>query len=218
MRQSETYEQLIYGPTSRSVLLQTLQDLLNHLVQRRTNSSRHEVPSLGTFTKRTTFFGTPSRVDALLLPYQQQMEDILMESTAVTFLQAFENYSSHALPFINIDKTRVLLDSLRNAGPSDISPRDKALLLTILAISALGTSETDTTEALLIYAKREVALFDDAATLLIVHFCLLMSDYQLNMGRSNAAYLQFCSACAKAMSMGLHIQGGSDAVEDGHQV
>jgi hypothetical protein len=145
------------------------------------------------------------------------MEDILMESTAVTFLQASENYSSHALPFINIDKTRVLLDSLRNDGPSDILPQDKALLLIILAIGALSTSETDTAEALLIYAKREVALFDDAATLSIVHFCLLMSDYQLNTGRPNAAYLQFCSACTKAMSMGLHIQGDSDAVEDGLQ-
>ncbi|RBA20883.1 hypothetical protein FPRO05_08330 [Fusarium proliferatum] len=80
----------------------------------------------------------------------------------------------------------------------------------VLAIGALSTSETDTAETLLIHAKREVALFDDVATLPIVQFCLLMSDYQLNMGRPNAAYLQVCSASTRAMAMGLHARAEDD--------
>ncbi|KAF5674446.1 C6 zinc finger domain-containing protein [Fusarium circinatum] len=144
------------------------------------------------------------------------MEGILLKPRAIEFLQAFEKYSSHALPFINADKTRMSLDSLYNARVNGTSTLpDKALLLMILAIGALSTSETDTAETLLIHAKREVALFDDVTTLPMVQFCLLVSEYQLNMGRPNAAYLQVYSACNRAISMGLHDkfqddEGGED--------
>ncbi|KAF5653865.1 C6 zinc finger domain protein [Fusarium sp. NRRL 25303] len=202
------HEQLVYGPTSTFAFLQTLH---NELVYRRTHTSRTKGQSLDAFTKRTIFFGLPSRVDPLLLPLQQRMEEILPRSTAIRFLQAFEKYSSHGLPFINIDKTRVSLDNLYNVRVNDTSTsQDKALLLMILAIGALSASETDTAETLLIHAKREVALFDDVATLPMVQFCLLMSDYQLNMGRPNAAYLQVCSACTRAISMGLHGRAEDD--------
>ncbi|KAI1035380.1 hypothetical protein LB504_005758 [Fusarium proliferatum] len=202
------HEQLVYGPTSTFAFLQTLH---NELVHRRAHTSRTKGQSLDAFTKRTIFFGLPSRVDPLLLPLQQRMEDILPRSTAIGFLQAFEKYSSHGLPFINIDRTRVSLDNRYNVRVNDTSTsQDKALLLMILAIGALSTSETDTAETLLIHAKREVAQFDDVATLPMVQFCLLMSDYQLNMGRPNAAYLQVCSACTRAMSMGLHGRAEDD--------
>ncbi|RKL50656.1 hypothetical protein BFJ72_g109 [Fusarium proliferatum] len=202
------HEQLVYGPTSTFAFLQTLH---NELIHRRTHTSRNKGQSLDAFTKRTIFFGLPSRVDPLLLPLQQRMEDILPRSTAITFLQAFEKYSSHGLPFINIDRTRVSLDNLYKVRVNDTSTsQDKALLLMVLAIGALSTSETDTAETLLIHAKREVALFDDVATLPIVQFCLLMSDYQLNMGRPNAAYLQVCSASTRAMAMGLHARAEDD--------
>ncbi|CVK86442.1 uncharacterized protein FMAN_06286 [Fusarium mangiferae] len=202
------HEQLVYGPTSTFAFLQTLH---NELVHRRAHTSRTKGQSLDAFTKRTIFFGLPSRVDPLLLPLQQRMEDILPRSTAIGFLQAFEKYSSHGLPFIIIDRTRVSLDNLYNVRVNDTSTsQDKALLLMILAIGALSTSETDTAETLLIHAKREVALFDDVAKLPMVQFCLLMSDYQLNMGRPNAAYLQVCSACTRAMSMGLHGRAEDD--------
>ncbi|QGI63682.1 hypothetical protein CEK26_007633 [Fusarium fujikuroi] len=202
------HEQLVYGPTSTFAFLQTLHNELDH---RRTHTSRNKCQSLDAFTKRTIFFGLPSRVDPLLLPLQQRMEDILPRSTAIRFLQAFEKYSSHGLPFINIDRTRVSLDNPYNVRVNDTSTsQDKALLLMILAIGALSTSETDTAETLLIHAKREVALFDDVATLPIVQFCLLMSDYQLNMGRPNAAYLQVCSASTRALAMGLHARAEGD--------
>ncbi|KAF4500097.1 C6 zinc finger domain [Fusarium agapanthi] len=205
--ESGTHEQLVYGPTTTFAFLQTLHD---ELIRKRVPSPRGKAQSLDAFTKRNIFFGLPCRVDSLSFPSQQRMEDILLKSAAIEFLQAFEKYSSHALPFINPDKTRVSLDSLYNARVNDRSTsQDKALLLMILAIGALSTSETDTAETLLIHAKREVALFDDVTTLPMVQFCLLMSDYQLNMGRPNAAYLQVCSACNRAISMGLH-----DKVED----
>ncbi|KAL7765836.1 hypothetical protein ACKLNR_003752 [Fusarium oxysporum f. sp. zingiberi] len=113
----------------------------------------------------------------------------------------------------------MLLDSLYNAGADNASmSQDKARLLMILAIGALSTSETDTAETILIHAKREVVLFGDVATLPMVQFCLLMSEYHLNMGRPNAAYLQVCSACTRAMSMGLHSQVGVDAVGEDLQL
>ncbi|KAF5249481.1 hypothetical protein FANTH_5174 [Fusarium anthophilum] len=207
---SGTHEQLVYGPTSTFAFLQTLHD---ELIHERVPNPRDKAQSLDAFTKRSIFFGLPYRVDPLSLPSGQRMEGILLKPRAIEFLQAFEKYSSHALPFINADKTRMSLDSLYNARVNGTSTsQDKALLLMILAIGALSTSETDTAETLLIHAKREVALFDDVTTLPMVQFCLLMSDYQLNMGRPNAAYLQVCSACTRAISMGLH-----DKVEDGEE-
>ncbi|KAJ0157445.1 putative 30S ribosomal protein S17-like protein [Fusarium oxysporum f. sp. albedinis] len=214
--ESGTHEQLVYGPTSTFAFLQTLHD---ELIHRRILESKNKAQSLDAFTKRTIFFGLPSRVDPLSLPSEQRMEDILLKSTAIEFLQAFEKYSSHALPFIKVDKNQMLLDSLYNAGADNASmSQDKARLLMILAIGALSTSETDTAETILIHAKREVVLFGDVATLPMVQFCLLMSEYHLNMGRPNAAYLQVCSACTRAMSMGLHSQVGVDAVGEDLQL
>ncbi|KAI7767256.1 hypothetical protein LZL87_009658 [Fusarium oxysporum] len=211
-----TNEQLVYGPTSTFAFLRTLHD---ELIHRRTPASRDKAQSLDAFTKRTIFFGLPSRVDPLSVPSEIRIEDILLKSTAIEFLQAFDKYSSHALPFIKVDKTQMLLDSLYNAGADNASTsQDKARLFMILAIGALSTSETDTAETFLIHAKREVALFDDVASLPMVQFCLLMSDYHLNMGRPNAAYLQFCSACTRAMSMGLHSQVEDDAVGEDLQL
>ncbi|KAG7417750.1 hypothetical protein Forpe1208_v004430 [Fusarium oxysporum f. sp. rapae] len=211
-----TNEQLVYGPTSTFAFLRTLHD---ELIHRRTPASRDKAQSLDAFTKRTIFFGLPSRVDPLSVPSEIRIEDILLKSTAIEFLQAFDKYSSHALPFIKVDKTQMLLDSLYNAGADNASTsQDKARLLMILAIGALSTSETDTAETFLIHAKREVALFDDVASLPMVQFCLLMSDYHLNMGRPNAAYLQVCSACTRAMSMGLHSQVEDDAVGEDLQL
>ncbi|EWZ82495.1 hypothetical protein FOWG_14157 [Fusarium oxysporum f. sp. lycopersici MN25] len=214
--ESGTHEQLVYGPTSTFAFLQTLHD---ELIHRRILESKNKAQSLDAFTKRTIFFGLPSRVDPLSLPSEQRMEDILLKSTAIEFLQAFEKYSSHALPFIKVDKNQMLLDSLYNAGADNASmSQDKARLLMILAIGALSTSETDTAETILIHAKREVVLFGDVATLPMVQFCLLMSEYHLNMGRPNGAYLQVCSACTRAMSMGLHSQVGVDAVGEDLQL
>ncbi|KAF5990160.1 hypothetical protein FBULB1_207 [Fusarium bulbicola] len=211
--ESGTPGQLVYGPTSTFAYLQTLHD---ELIRKRVPSPRDKGQSLDAFTKRSIFFGLPYRVDPLSLPTKQRMQDILLKSKAIGFLQAFEKYSSHPLLFINVDKTRVSLHNLYNARVNDTSmSQDKALLLMILAIGALSTSETETVETLLIHAKLEVALFDDVTTLPMVQFCLLMSDYQLNMGRPNAAYLQACSACTRAISMGLHDEikddeGGED--------
>ncbi|KAH7212180.1 hypothetical protein DER44DRAFT_808006 [Fusarium oxysporum] len=214
--ESGTHEQLVYGPTSTFAFLQTLHD---ELIHRRILEFKNKAQSLDAFTKRTIFFGLPSRVDPLSLPSEQRMEDILLKSTAIEFLQAFEKYSSHALPFIKVDNNQMLLDSLYNAGADNASmSQDKARLLMILAIGALSTSETDTAETILIHAKREVVLFGDVATLPMVQFCLLMSEYHLNMGRPNAAYLQVCSACTRAMSMGLHSQVEVDAVGEDLQL
>jgi hypothetical protein len=209
-------EQLVYGPTSTFAFLQTLHD---ELIHRRNPASRDKAQSLDAFTKRDIFFGLPSRVDPLSLPSQQRMEDILPKPIAIEFLQAFYKYSSHALPFITTDETRVSLDSLYNAGANYASTsQDKALLLMIFAIGALSTSETDIAETLLIHAKREVALFDDVATLPMVQFFLLMSDYHLNMGRPNAAYLQICSACTRAIAMGLHSRTEDDVIGEDLQL
>ncbi|KAF4953339.1 hypothetical protein FGADI_6105 [Fusarium gaditjirri] len=196
--ESRAHEQLAYGPTSTFAFLQILHDGLIH---RRNSTTRDKTQSLDAFTKRDIFFGLPYRVDPISLPSQQRMEDILLKSTAIEFLRAFEKYSSHALPFIEADKTRVLLDSVYSAGANNaLTSQDKARLLMVLAIGALSTLETNTAETLLIHAKHEVVLFDDVATLPMVQFCLLMSDYQLNMGRPNAAYLQVCSACTRAIA------------------
>ncbi|KAF5571367.1 C6 zinc finger domain-containing protein [Fusarium phyllophilum] len=214
--ESGIHEQLVYGPTSTFAFLQTLH---NQLIHRRKSDSRDNAQSLDAFTKRSIFFGLPYRVDQLSLPSQQRMEHVFLKLTAIEYLDAFDEYSSHALPFIDTDKIRVSLDSLYSAevnGP--LTSQDKALLCMILAIGALSTSETDTAETLLIHAKREVVLFDDVATLSMVQFCLLMSDYQLNMGRPNAAYLQVCSAYTRSIAMGLHDRTADDSMDNDLQV
>ncbi|KAM0437893.1 hypothetical protein ACHAPT_002258 [Fusarium lateritium] len=196
--------QLAYGPTSSFAFLQSLHD---GLVSRRTRGARRDsdsVQSLDAFTKRIIFFGMPSRVDALSIPFQERMETILPKPAATQFLGAFSMHSSHALPFINMARAESLMDRLYDAETSIKAPsQDRAVLLMTLAVGALSTPQTDMAETLFVHAKREAGLFDDAATLQMVQFSLLAADYQLSMGRPNAAYLQVAMGCTRALAMGL---------------
>ncbi|EMT67082.1 hypothetical protein FOC4_h10017129, partial [Fusarium odoratissimum] len=145
--ESGTHEQLVYGPTSTFAFLQTLHD---ELIHRRILEFKNKAQSLDAFTKRTIFFGLPSRVDPLSLPSEQRMEDILLKSTAIEFLQAFEKYSSHALPFIKVDNNQMLwicfiVGRKEIIKRSDIScqyPDDQPMLVDLCNLAAIQEEAT----------------------------------------------------------------------------
>ncbi|KAF4450063.1 hypothetical protein F53441_6768 [Fusarium austroafricanum] len=216
---SQSTRQLAYGPTSTFAFLQILYDELIHGRSHREENSSQNTQSLDVFIKRTIFFGLPSKVDAQSIPFGQKIEDILSKSLAIEYLQAFNTFSSHALPFVDLMRIQALLNELYGAKIASASSQDRALLLMTLAVGALSTSHTDTAETLLIHSKREIALFDDGATIQMVQISLMMADYQINMGRPNAAYLQVSMACTRALAMGLqsppeHTSSGTDECQE----
>lgn len=156
------------------------------------------------FLQRSFFFGAASRVDgSVFFRPSSALAPLVSIEQATIFLKMFKAWSAHILAFFSdaeLDRMVHHLYTNEDTRPS----QTKAVTLIILALGALGTSQTDVAEILLARAKYEAVLFDDTVSLLMIQFSLLQAEYQTNMGRPNLTYLNLGTACRKALALGLH--------------
>ncbi|KAI9157993.1 Pseudouridine-metabolizing bifunctional protein [Paramyrothecium foliicola] len=204
--------QLFYGPSSNFAFLQQVQ----RVTQSRATSSAHAHGNYGgldMFMQRNVFFGVPLRTTHLVHPPDPPivLSSFLANSLAVTFLADFKSSSIRYLPFFppsTLD--RFLDEAFSNETETTCAPLRKTLLLLILAIGALkSTNNAELADRMFLEAKRQFGVYDDAVTISTIQISLLMTDYQLNMGRPNSAYLHVGNACRKGMALGLaHVTRG----------
>lgn len=196
--------QLFYGPSSNSAFLQQIHRGLLSSGQYGQGAHGRDVvqeggPGLDMFMQRNIFFGMPLRVkDAEPPPCCP-----VSQAQAEEFIRRFEDAHLSTLPFFAPGEMDEMLQSLIS-GRSDVQPQRKTVLLAALALGALSTPQTDAAEALFLHTKREAAAYEDAVTLPMIQYSMLMAHYQLNMGRPNSSYLHMGVACRKALAMGLH--------------
>lgn len=204
--------QLFYGPSSNFAFLQQVhRGILSKVSHPQPQYGRHrgrDRSGLDTFMQRSIFFGTPSRVDIEAIRSSRVQLQQISFDRAKEFLENFKVSSYSRMGFYSIPELDDLLRQLYH-GDDLIPPQTKACFLAMLAIGALWSEHTDLAETLYIQAKREAVVFDDAVTLQMLQFSLLMSDYQINMGRPNSTYLHLGVACRKAYALGLHKDGPS---------
>ncbi|KAF6826381.1 C6 zinc finger domain protein [Colletotrichum plurivorum] len=198
--------QLFYGPSSNSAFLQQIhRGLLSSSGQygQGTHGRDGEVvqeggPGLDMFMQRNIFFGMPLRVVDAEPPARCPVSPAQAEE----FVRRFEDAHLSTLPFFAPGEMDEMLPSLFSNSP-DVQPQRKTVLLAGLALGALSTPQTDAAESLFLHAKKEAAAYEDAVTLPMIQYSMLMAHYQLNMGRPNSSYLHMGVACRKALAMGL---------------
>jgi hypothetical protein len=164
--------------------------------------------------QRSIFFGTPCRIDPEAIRSPNIQLPVITRAQAKEFLEEFKVVSHYRLPFYTFSELDILLDTLYSQEPHAIPPQTKANLFAILAIGALSTPYTELAETLIVEAKREALIFDDAVTLQMLQLCMLFADYQVNMGRPNSTYLHLGVACRKAFALGLHTEALTARLDD----
>ncbi|RSL43757.1 hypothetical protein CEP54_014960 [Fusarium duplospermum] len=191
--------QLFYGSAS---IFAFLQHTHRAIYNRETpNSSGHPPTeeSLDIFMKRSVFFGIPSKVHDV--PSRDTMQEIIPRLEAMKLLDVFKASSLFLFPFL----TPATLDEiLTSAYTHPYQPQATVLLLAILAVGSLSTPQTEQAERLFQHAKRQAAAYEDTVTISMIHVSLLMAEYQISMGRPNAAYLYAGASCRKSYALGLH--------------
>ncbi|RBQ80115.1 hypothetical protein FVER14953_21717 [Fusarium verticillioides] len=208
--------QLFYGASSNFAFLHQVHRGILQNTPSQDHPRNREVQeggsSLDMFMQRTLFFGTPSRIDAeVARPYEPLQH--IPQDLARSFLDHFKDVFLFRLPFFTpLELESLFHDLYRDDNGHDNStmlPQTKAVFLAVLALGALCTSHTNAAEILITKAKYHVVMYDDAVTLQMLQFSLLMSGYQLDMGRPNSAYLHLGVACRKAFALGLHKETAS---------
>ncbi|KAK5681586.1 hypothetical protein LTS10_006119 [Elasticomyces elasticus] len=204
--------QLFYGPSSTFAFLQHLHQRILHYGSGRQLGMQQENEGgegLDMFVQRSIFFGTLSkRRAAVQQPSESsQVPEVISTAQASVFLAGFKTVNLHMLPLFTVAELDQMLHDLNldesqtaTAPPS----QHKALILAVLAIGALSTDATDLAETLYEQAKVTASAFDEAVTVSMIQFSILLADYQVNMGRPNSAYLHLGNATRKAFAMGLN--------------
>lgn len=206
--ESTENSRLFYGPASQFAFLQQVHRSILSSTGPHGHNQEREVqeggPGLDLFLQRSFFFGTASRVDATAFfrPPSALMPLVSIEQAKV-FLKQFKSWSAHILSFFADAELDKMVQTLYNSEETRPA-QTKALALLILALGALGTSNTDVAEVLFARAKYEAILFDDTVSLQMIQFSLLQAEYNCNMGRPNLIYLNLGTACRKAFALGLH--------------
>ncbi|KAK6837993.1 c6 zinc finger domain containing protein [Apiospora arundinis] len=204
--------QLFYGPSSNFAFLQQVhRGILSKVSHSQPQYGRPrgtDRSGMDTFMQRSIFFGTPLRVDIEAIRSSRVQLQSISFDQAKDFLENFKVSSYSRMSFYTIPELDDLLRQLYH-GDDLIPPQTKACFLGMLAIGALWSEHTDLAETLYIQAKREAVVFDDAVTLQMLQFSILMSDYQIQMGRPNSTYLHLGVACRKAYALGLNKDGPS---------
>ncbi|GJC84673.1 zinc finger protein grt1 [Colletotrichum liriopes] len=196
--------QLFYGPSSNSAFLQQIHRglLSGQYGQSHARDVQEGGPGLDMFMQRNIFFGMPLKIN--VEPVQPTTCPI-SPAQAEEFVEQFKNTHLSTLPFFTPRELDEMIPALfHNTIDSAIQPQRKTVLLAALALGALSTPQTDAAESLFVHAKKEATIYEDAVTLPMIQFSILMAHYQLNMGRPNSAYLHNGIACRKALAMGLH--------------
>ncbi|KAF5261783.1 hypothetical protein FOXYS1_7513 [Fusarium oxysporum] len=208
--------QLFYGASSNFAFLHQVHRGILQNAPSQDHPRNREVQeggsSLDMFMQRTLFFGTPSRIDAeVTRPYEPLQH--IPQDLARSFLDHLKDVCLFRLPFLTpLELESLFHDLYRDDDGHDNStmlPQTKAVFLAVLALGALCTSHTNAAEILITKAKYHVVMYDNAVTLQMLQFSLLMCGYQLDMGRPNSAYLHLGVACRKAFALGLHKETAS---------
>ena len=212
--------QLFYGPSSNFAFLQEIRRAVLSVAQ-------SGVPTgLEALVQRSIFFGIPHRVDPDTIWAAETTQPAVSVALAREFLATFKTTSLHRLPFYTAAELDELFNALAEevaspstttAAPTAVPPQTRATFLAVLAIGALGTAHTEIAEALYVRAKRAAVVLDEVVSLQMIWFAILSSDYQINLGRPNAAYLHIGTACRKAFSFGLHKEGAAAAARSSHR-
>jgi len=208
--------QLFYGSSSNFAFLQHIhRTIISYALPAHAHSGSEEKDAgeddsgLDTFMQRNVFFGVPLKVNPVSVARfdaRSALTDLVQKPAAVSYLDNFKTASLHLLPFITASSLDHLLDRMYSPEIADahmIPPR-WAIMLMILAIGALSTTQTEVADTLFLAAKREAAIYEDSVTLPMIQLSLLMADYQLNMGRPSSGYLHIGNACRKGLAMGLN--------------
>jgi hypothetical protein len=203
--------QLFYGPSSNFAFLQQLhKSVLFHGSRRlpETNDDHEGSAGLDMFVQRSIFFGTPSALGTGQLAVSCQPAEMVSATQAAMFLESFIISSFDLLPiFTESELHQTLHDLYRQDSPTALRSQEAGLILAVLANGALSADATDLAEKLYEQAKAAVAAFDEAVTLAMIQISILLSDYQVNMGRPNSAYLHLGTATRRAFAMGLNREG-----------
>lgn len=208
--------QLFYGPSSTFAFIQQIHRQILPLQPipdvNRCQGEQADGSSLDLFRQRAIFFGVPLRAD-IGSPAHVRSEfhivELVSKELATEFLDNFKVASLRLLPFFTEEALDRLLQHMYADGGRQMHPQKQALFLIILAIGALSTTRTELAETLFLQAKREAVPYEEAVTLSMIQFSLLIADYQINMGRPNAAYLHVGAACRKALAWGLNTATGN---------
>lgn len=201
--------QLFYGPSSNFAFMQEIRRAV-------LSAARSGVPAgLEALVQRSIFFGIPHRVDPDTIWAAEATQPAVSVALAHEFLATFKTTSLRRLPFYTAGELDDLFVALAGevaspsatAAPTAVPPQTRASFLAVLAIGALGTAHTEAAEALYVRAKRAAVVLDEVVSLQMIQFAILLADYQINLGRPNAAYLHIGTACRKAFSFGLHKEG-----------
>ncbi|EEY16571.1 C6 zinc finger domain-containing protein [Verticillium alfalfae VaMs.102] len=201
--------QLFYGPSSNFAFLQQLhRGILFKTARslRRGGDVEEGGPGLDLFMQRSIFFGAPQRVkpNASLPSFSDLTRHIPLDQLD-HFLDTFKTSHLHIYPFLTSADINGISRQLHGIAPKpDFPPQKTAIALAILALGALSSPHTEQAEYLYALAKREAVFFDEAVTLSMIQFSVLLSGYQTNMARPNSAYIHLGTACRNAFSMGLH--------------
>ncbi|EWZ29418.1 hypothetical protein FOZG_17042 [Fusarium oxysporum Fo47] len=197
--------EISYGPASSFAFLQHVHRAISSHDETENAGRPLDEGGLDRFAMRGVFFGLPPRISLQAISVQDTIHKIIRRPSALKFLDTFKTFSLHIFPFFTSESLDELLD--RAYSPTSSIPRqshDEVVLLAILASGSLNAAETNEAERLFQHATRHAESSGDAVTLPTIQFSLLMADYQLNMGRPNAAYLLISAACCKAYALGLH--------------
>lgn len=199
--------QLFYGPSSNFAFLQQLhKGLLHHGFKRlpEGHDNQEGAASLDIFVQRSIFFGTPSLAGVGPATRPNPPKAIVSAAQAHLFLQKFKISSFHLLPlFTETELSRMLHDLYQQYSYAALQSQEAGVILAVLANGALTANDTDSAEKLYEQAKGIAAVFDEAVTLAMIQISILLSDYQVNMGRPNSAYLHLGTASRRAFAMGL---------------
>lgn len=204
--QSVHSSQLFYGPSSNFAFLQQIHRniLAGPHGPRSASDVQEGGPGLDMFMQRSIFFGTPSND---IMPSKDSIE---RSSPAVSITEAnffLEQFRITCLPILGLPSATATENSFLSVygDVPDPSPTpSRALIFAILAVGALSTPRTDQAELLYHMAKQEAIPYDEDVSLPMIQLSILLSNYQLNIGRPNAAYLHVGTACRKAFALGLH--------------
>lgn len=208
--------QLFYGPSSNFAFLQQLhKGVIHHGLGRSSDDDHEGGAGLDMFVQRSIFFGTPSILGTGQPARPCPPAEIVSAAQAIQFLNKFKIASFHLLPmFTDTELDQMLHDLYQQESRLALRSQEAGVILAALANGALSADASDLAEKLYEQAKVIVAAFDEAVTLAMIQISIMLSDYQVNMGRPNSSYLHLGTAARRAFAMGLNREGSRARHQD----
>lgn len=173
--------------------------------------------------QRSIFFGTPSSNSISLSIYGRHCDLPVSRPDAARFAESFKRTYLPMMALLSPAAIDTLFLYVYGDTPDPSPTPRRAMSFAMLATGALDSPYTDLAELLYGQAKKEAIAYEEYVSLPMIQYSTLLADYQLNIGRPNAAYPHLGTACRKAFALGLH-QGtvgtlsGYDAQQRGNTI